>query len=302
MAPVSPMTLGVVLPQGWLGEYRGWDHRAAWQRTLALARTAESLGFESVWVYDHFTGFSAPAPVLTFEAFSTLAAVAAVTERVRLGPLVAGAGYRNPALLAKMTGTLDVIAGGRFEIGVGAGWKRDEYEAYGYPFPPLRERMELLRDTLEVLTLMLGPDEGRGSYAGTRASVADPVNRAARRRAAACADHGRRQRPRGDLAPRGALRGRAESRRDGSRGDAARDPRDPVALRGDRPGPGHAAVSAHLPWRTAPAGPRRAEWLHSFADAGVARAMAFVPGAVDDDGELARLADDARAAGLSMPA
>jgi alkanesulfonate monooxygenase SsuD/methylene tetrahydromethanopterin reductase-like flavin-dependent oxidoreductase (luciferase family) len=294
------MDLGVVLPQGWLGEYRGWDDRRAWARTLALARRAEELGFESVWVYDHFTGFSSPAPVLTFEAFSTLAAVAAVTSRVRLGPLVAGAGYRNPALLAKMTGTLDVIAGGRFEIGVGAGWKRDEYEAYGYAFPPLRERMDLLRDTLEVLTLMLGAAGGRGSYAGQQASVAEAVNL-----------------PRGAQDPRVpimvggngpevtwrlAARYADEINLDGMGLDETQRAIPVIRSRCEEidRDPGTLRISAHLPWRTAPAGRRRAEWLRSFADAGIARAMAFVPGAVDDDAELARLAEDARAAGLSM--
>jgi alkanesulfonate monooxygenase SsuD/methylene tetrahydromethanopterin reductase-like flavin-dependent oxidoreductase (luciferase family) len=294
------MDLGVVLPQGWLGEYRGWDHREAWQRTLALARLAEDLGFESAWVYDHFTGFSAPAPVLTFEAFSTLAAVAAVTERVRLGPLVAGAGYRNPALLAKMTGTLDVIAGGRFEIGVGAGWKRDEYEAYGYPFPPLRERMALLRDTLEVLALMLGPGEGRGSYAGTQASVADPINlpRGARQPRVPIMVGGNGP----EVTWRLAARYADELNLDGMGLEETQRAIPVIRSRCDEIGrdPDTLRVSAHLPWRTAPAGRRRAEWLRSFAEAGVARAMALVPGAVDDDGELARLAEDARSAGCSM--
>jgi alkanesulfonate monooxygenase SsuD/methylene tetrahydromethanopterin reductase-like flavin-dependent oxidoreductase (luciferase family) len=292
--------LGVVLPQGWLGEYRGWDHARAWARTLELARRADQLGFESVWAYDHFTGISAPAPALTFEAFATLAAVAAVTERVRLGPLVAGAGYRNPALLAKMTGTLDVIAGGRFEIGVGAGWKRDEYAAYGYPFPPIRERMELLRDTLEILTLMLGAAEGRGSYSGARASVADPLNlpRGVQRPRVPIMVGGNGPEVTWRLAARYADEinldgmGLEETRRAVPviRSRCEEIERDPESLR----------ISAHLPWRTAPAGPRRAEWLRSFADAGIARAMAFVPGAVDDDAELVRLADDARAAGIAM--
>jgi F420-dependent oxidoreductase-like protein len=168
------MKIGVVLPQGWIGEYAGWDHAAAWARTVKLARQADEAGLESVWLYDHFQTRGRPTDDITFEAFTSLSAVAALTQRVRLGHIVLCAGYRNPALVAKMAGTLDVISGGRFELGLGAGWKEDEYVAYGYGFPPLRDRMALLTDSLEVVTKMLSP--GHATFEGAHARVLDAIN------------------------------------------------------------------------------------------------------------------------------
>jgi F420-dependent oxidoreductase-like protein len=166
--------IGVVLPQGWAREYAGWEPARAWARTVALARQAEDLGFESIWLYDHFQTRGVPADELTFEAFTALSALAALTSRVRLGHVVLCAGYRNPALVAKMAGTLDVISGGRFELGLGAGWKEDEYVAYGYGFPSLHDRMGILADSLEVARRMLGP--GRATFEGEHAGVRDAIN------------------------------------------------------------------------------------------------------------------------------
>jgi F420-dependent oxidoreductase-like protein len=168
------MEIGVVVPQGWTGEYDGWDARRAWERTLAVARQAERLGFESAWVFDHFQTEPEPTDELTFESFTTLAALAASTERIRLGHIVICGAYRNPALTAKMIGTMDVISGGRMELGIGAGWKEDEWRAYGYGFPDTKTRLATLADHLEVITRMLGPD--RATFSGTHASVTDAIN------------------------------------------------------------------------------------------------------------------------------
>src|SRR4029078_11288037 len=111
------MEIGVIVPQGWTGEYEGWDARRAWERTVAVARQAERLGFESIWVFDHFQTEPEPTVELTFEAFTTLAAMAASTARGRVRHRVICPAYRNPALTAKMMGTLDVISGGRMELG-----------------------------------------------------------------------------------------------------------------------------------------------------------------------------------------
>src|SRR5439155_26361847 len=132
-APRSPtrggtqVKVGVIVPQGWTGEYDGWDLAAAWTRTVAVAKEADRLGFESIWLFDHFHTVPKPTDELTFESFTALAALAAITTRVRLGHVVVCNGYRNPALVAKMIATMDVIAGGRIELGIGAGWKRDEW-------------------------------------------------------------------------------------------------------------------------------------------------------------------------------
>ena len=123
------MDVGVLIPQGWKREYAGWDPARAWARTVELARQAEELGFESEWVFDHFTTVPEPTDEITFESFSTLSALAMVTKRVRMGHMVICTGFRNPALTAKLASTIDVISGGRFELGIGGGWKQDEWIA-----------------------------------------------------------------------------------------------------------------------------------------------------------------------------
>ncbi len=168
------MDVGVLIPQGWKREYDGWDPAAAWSRTVELARLAESIGFESAWVFDHFTTVPEPADEITFESFSTLSALAMVTDRVRIGHMVICTGFRNPALTAKLSSTIDVISGGRFELGIGAGWKEDEWLAYGYGFPPTPERLAQLRDHLEVISRMLAP--GRATYEGPHARVEGAIN------------------------------------------------------------------------------------------------------------------------------
>jgi len=168
------MKVGLMAPQGWKGEYDDWDAARAWQRTLELAAQAEALGFESLWAFDHFHTVPDPRDEITFESFSVLAALAMVTTRVRLGHMVVCTGFRNPGLTAKLTSTLDVISNGRFELGIGAGWKADEWLAYGYGFPPIAERLAQLGDHLEVVTRMLAP--GRASYEGRHARVDGAIN------------------------------------------------------------------------------------------------------------------------------
>ncbi len=168
------MQIGVMIPQGWKYEYNGWDPAKAWQRTLELARDAEELGFESEWVFDHFHTVPDPMDEITFESFTTLTAMAAVTSRVRLGHMVICASYRNPALVAKLGSTLDVASGGRFELGIGGGWKEDEWLAYGYGFPPIGDRLGVLRDALEIITRMWAP--GTATYEGKYHSVKNAYN------------------------------------------------------------------------------------------------------------------------------
>ena len=168
------MKIGVIVPQGWQGEFDGWEPARAWARTVAVAQQAERLGFESIWLFDHLHTDPEPTDELTFEAFTSLTALAALTSRVRVGHVVLCSGYRNPALLAKMAATLDVISGGRFDLGIGAGWKEDEWVAYGYGFPPIRERMGALSDHLEIIRRMLEP--GRATFEGRYARVEGAIN------------------------------------------------------------------------------------------------------------------------------
>lgn len=137
---------GFSLPSGEISV----DDAAGW------AVRAEDLGFDSVWVSDHFFYSFArygadPTPIASLEPLTTLAAVATRTERVRLGTLVLCASFRPAAILAKAAATLDRLAGGRFELGLGAGWLREEFDAFGYPFGTAGERYAILEETLEVL-------------------------------------------------------------------------------------------------------------------------------------------------------
>jgi F420-dependent oxidoreductase-like protein len=168
------MQVGLMAPQGWKGEYDGWAPAEAWARTVELATHAEDVGFESLWVFDHFHTVPEPTDEITFESFTVLSALAVLTRRVRLGHMVVCTAFRNPAHTAKLSSTLDVISGGRFELGIGAGWKKDEWEAYGYGFPPIGERMDAFGDDLEVITRMFAP--GRASYEGRHAHVRGAIN------------------------------------------------------------------------------------------------------------------------------
>jgi F420-dependent oxidoreductase-like protein len=131
-----------------------------------LTRAAENAGFDLVTVMDHFyqIGGVGPETEPMLEAYSTLAALSSHTSRVRLGTLVTGVTYRNPALLAKMVTTLDVVSGGRAILGIGAAWNADEHAGYGIPFPPVRERMDRLDEALTITRRMFVED--RPSFAG----------------------------------------------------------------------------------------------------------------------------------------
>ena len=168
------MKLGLTLPQGCDREYLGMDAATAWRRTVEVAQWAEDLGFESLWVYDHMQVDPPPEEAPIFEPFAELAALAAETRRARLGHLVLAASYRNAGLTAKGISTIDVISGGRAILGIGAGWKEDEWLAYGYGFPPAGERLAVLADQLEIITRMLGP--GRATFEGTHAHVRDAIH------------------------------------------------------------------------------------------------------------------------------
>src|SRR5207248_7857209 len=147
--------------------YPGVSPDEIYEHAAELARSAESAGFELVTVMDHFyqiTGVGKEEePML--EGYTALAALARETSRVRLGTLVTGVTYRNPALVAKMLTTLDVISKGRAICGIGAAWNESEHIGYGFEFPPIRERMDRLDEALTILRLMFTQE--RTSFAGT---------------------------------------------------------------------------------------------------------------------------------------
>jgi F420-dependent oxidoreductase-like protein len=143
---------------------------------VAQARAAEEAGFSLVTVMDHLYQIDGVGSVTDpmLEAWSTLAALARETSRVRLGTLVTGVTYRNPALLAKTATTLDVISGGRAILGLGAAWNDVEHEGYGYEFPPVRERMDRLDEALTIIRQMFTED--RPTFEGRHYRVRQVLN------------------------------------------------------------------------------------------------------------------------------
>ena len=145
------MRFGIFVPQGWRMDLVGIapEHQWGVMRDLAQRADAEE-AWESLWVYDHFHTVPEPSQEACHEAWSLMSAFAAVTGRVRLGQMCTCMSYRDPAYLAKVAATVDVISGGRLEMGIGAGWYEHEWRAYGYGFPRAGERLARLREGVEI--------------------------------------------------------------------------------------------------------------------------------------------------------
>ena len=293
------MRIGVIVPQGWTREYEGWRSTDAWARTRDLASQTEALGFESLWVFDHFHTVPRPTLEITFESFMTLAALAPETRRVRLGHIVLCAAYRNPALTAKMISTLDVITGGRMEFGIGAGWKRDEWRAYGYGFPDAPVRLAILKDQLEVITAMMA--EEPASYSGEYHHVERAINRPLPI-----------QKPRVPITVGGngqnvtwrlAARYADELNLDGMTPAEVAQAMPIVRARCEEIGrdPETLSVSIHVWWETlSERGQRRIDLLGEYARAGMSRVIGMIRESVESDDALAHFADDARSAGAEL--
>lgn len=146
------------------------------ERVVENARAAERAGFDLFTVMDHLYQIRGVGPETDpmLEAYTTLAGVAASTERIQLGAMVTGVTYRNPALLAKEVTTLDVISKGRAIFGIGAAWNEDEHRGYGYEFPPIRERMDRLEEAVQIARLMFTED--RPSFEGKHYRIERALN------------------------------------------------------------------------------------------------------------------------------
>jgi F420-dependent oxidoreductase-like protein len=152
---MANIRFGAFAPQGWKTELVGIpDPSDKWATCLETTQLAESLGYDSIWVYDHFHNVPVPAHETVFECWTVMAALAAATTTIRLGQMVTCTAYRPPALTAKVTSTIDVISGGRLDWGVGAGWYDHEFRAYGYEFPEAKVRIGMLREAVEVVKAM----------------------------------------------------------------------------------------------------------------------------------------------------
>lgn len=160
---MRPCRIGVQLPEV--------ERRVAWPELLAMARTAEAVGFDSLWVGDHLL-YDLPGGVTRgpWEAWTSLAALAAVTERVQLGPLVASTSFHAPAMLAKQAATVDAISGGRLVLGLGAGWNEREYTAFGFPYD---HRVSRFEEAFTIVRRLLR--DGHADFSGTYCTVRDCV-------------------------------------------------------------------------------------------------------------------------------
>jgi F420-dependent oxidoreductase-like protein len=135
------------------------QHQLEWPELQKRVTWAEEVGFDSAWVFDHFTVLYGDPTGPCLEAWTLLAALAAVTSRIRLGALVTGVTYRHPSLLAAEAVTVDHVSSGRLDIGLGAAWHEEEHRRLGFDFPPAGERIAQLEETLQVVKGLLTGDD-----------------------------------------------------------------------------------------------------------------------------------------------
>src|SRR3989454_5814223 len=173
------MTLqfGLLIPQGWRMDLVGiTDPVEAYETMTRVAQEAEALGYDSIWLFDHFHTVPVPSQEPTFECWTSTAALARDTKRVRIGQMVTCNSYRNPTLLAKIASTVDVLSHGRLDFGIGAGWYEQEYNAYGYDYSHVSERLRAMREAVQVILAMWTQEEAsfEGSYYQVRGAINQP--------------------------------------------------------------------------------------------------------------------------------
>jgi F420-dependent oxidoreductase-like protein len=170
------MQFGAFVPQGWRVSLSGIATDQHWPTMLGVARDIERLGYDSLWVYDHFHTVPEPTQEVTYEAWTLMAALAATTDTIRLGQMCTCNTYRPPSYLAKVAASIDVISGGRLEMGIGAGWYEHEHDGYGYPFLPPGGRLGMLREGVEIMKAMWTEDEVtyEGSHYTLRGAICQP--------------------------------------------------------------------------------------------------------------------------------
>jgi alkanesulfonate monooxygenase SsuD/methylene tetrahydromethanopterin reductase-like flavin-dependent oxidoreductase (luciferase family) len=290
---------GVYLPVGILGEHKGRSTADIWDRILHLAELAESLGFRAIRVPDHLMHCKSDEASPTLEVFGVLSAVAMVTNEATLGQAVLAAPFRNPAYVVKQVTTLDVVSRGRAELGLGAGWCEHEFRAFGYGYPPPKERLAALRETLEIATSMLRDE--RATFEGAWASVinapAEPKGYNGHRIPVVVGGNGQK------VTWRLAARYADELNLDGPTVQNVRDwmpiihqrceeiDRDPATLR----------VSAQMWWeRPGNAEFPRVELLQQLREIGLSHVFTDFPAAAESDEPFHHFAEDCRTAGLRL--
>jgi F420-dependent oxidoreductase-like protein len=146
------MRFGLFIPQGWRLDLVGIEPRDQWQVMRDLATYVDEGDiWDSLWVYDHFHTVPVPTSEATHEAWTLMSAYAATTSRIKLGQMCTAMSYRNPAYLAKVAATADIISGGRIQMGIGGGWYEHEWRAYGYGFPSAGVRLARLDEGVQIM-------------------------------------------------------------------------------------------------------------------------------------------------------
>lgn len=171
------MKYGILLPQGWTMDLAHIkDPVEAYETMVSVAQTAEEAGFAAAYVVDHFHTIPHPTQEVTFECWTSTAALARDTRNIRIGQMVTCNSYRNPALLAKMASTVDVLSHGRLNFSIGAGWYEHEYHAYGYTYPDGPERLRQLREAVQVILAMWTQEEAyfEGNYYQVHGAINQP--------------------------------------------------------------------------------------------------------------------------------
>jgi F420-dependent oxidoreductase-like protein len=170
-----PVKFGVFVPQGWrMDLVEISDPIEKYETMTRVAKEADSAGYDSIWVFDHFHTVPTPEMETTFECWTITAGLARDTERVKVGQMVTCNGYRNPALLAKIASTVDVMSHGRLYFGLGAGWYEHEWRAYGYGFPETKERMGMFREACDIVHKMWTEDYP--VFKGKYYTIDKPIN------------------------------------------------------------------------------------------------------------------------------
>ncbi|MBM7279525.1 LLM class F420-dependent oxidoreductase [Gordonia rubripertincta] len=167
------MRFGLFIPQGWRLDLVGIDPANQWEVMSSVANRAESAGWDSVWVYDHFHTVPLPTDEATHEAWTLVSALAATTSRVDIGQMCTAMSYRNPMYLAKVAATADLISGGRVQMGIGGGWYEHEWRAYGYGFPSAGERLARLDEGVQIMKQAW--ETGRATLDGKHYTVNDAI-------------------------------------------------------------------------------------------------------------------------------
>ncbi len=162
---MRPLHVGIQLPEV--------EYELPFAELIRMARTAEAVGFDSVWLGDHLLYDTPEGPRGPWEVWTSLAAIAACTDRVQLGPLVASTGFHAPAMLAKQAATVDAVSGGRLIVGLGAGWNQREYEAFGFPYD---HRVSRFEESFTIIRTLLheGEIDFHGRYVSAERCVLHP--------------------------------------------------------------------------------------------------------------------------------